>query len=131
MEYKISELVDYSLAQNKAKVIKSVNESNFNSEDNIMIIRTFLYKAKRLLKLKENSAKGQNLDVLVSSHKPPIFWKEREIVKMQMKVWSYERILKLINQINKIELILKKSPQNSLYVLNDFILQNTSSKINN
>ena len=39
-------------------------------------------------------------------------------------------ILKLINQINKIELMLKKSPEISLYVLNNFILQNTS-KINN
>ena len=131
MEYKISELVDYCLAQNKTKVIKSVNENSFNTEDNIIIIRTFLYKAKRLLKLKEGSAKTQNLDALISSHKPPIFWKEREIVKTQMKIWSYERILKLINQINKIELILKRSPQISLYVLNDFILQNASSEINN
>ena len=131
MEYKISELVDYCLAQNKSKVIKSVNENIFSTEDNIIIIRTFLYKAKRLLKLKEGSAKTQNLDALISSHKPPIFWKEREIVKTQMKIWSYERILKLINQINKIELILKRSPQISLYVLNDFILQNASSEINN
>ena len=131
LEYKISELVDYCLAQNKSKVIKSVNENIFNTEDNIIIIRTFLYKAKRLLKLKEGSAKTQNLDALISSHKPPIFWKEREIVKTQMKIWSYERILKLINQINKIELILKRSPQISLYVLNDFILQNASSEINN
>ena len=37
----------------------------------------------------------------------------------------------IINQINKIELILKRSPQISLYVLNDFILQNASSEINN
>tara|TARA_Y100001936_G_scaffold223984_1_gene241222 strand:+ start:68 stop:1057 length:990 start_codon:yes stop_codon:yes gene_type:complete len=129
-EYKISELVDNCLAKNENKVLRSINDNNFNSEDNIIIIRTFLYKAKRLLKLKEDSTKEQNLDILISSHKPPIFWKEKGIVKMQMKIWSHQKILKLINQINKIELMLKKSPQISLYVLNNFILQNTS-KINN
>ena len=130
LENNISELVDSCLAKNKVKVVKSINDSNFNKEDTIIIIRTFLYKAKRLLKLKENALKEQNLDILISSHKPSIFWKEREIVKIQMKIWSYKRILKLIKQINKVEMILKKSPEISLYVLNNFILQNVS-QINN
>ena len=129
-ENNISELVDSCLAKNKVKVVKSINDSNFNKEDTIIIIRTFLYKAKRLLKLKEDALKEQNLDILISSYKPSIFWKEREIVKIQMKIWSYKRILKLIKQINKVELILKKSPEISLYVLNNFILQNVS-QINN
>ena len=129
-ENNISELVDSCLAKNKVKVVKSINDSNFNKEDTIIIIRTFLYKAKRLLKLKEDALKEQNLDILISSYKPSIFWKEREIVKIQMKIWSYKRILKLIKQINKVEMILKKSPEISLYVLNNFILQNVS-QINN
>ena len=129
-EYKISELVDNCLAKNKIKVLSYINDNNFNTEDTIIIIRTFLYKTKRLLKLKESTVKEQNIDNIILSYKPTIFWKEREIVKIQMKIWPYEKILKLINQINNVELTLKKSPELSLYILNNFILQ-SACKINN
>ena len=49
--YSISELIDNCLAKNKKKIIKILNENNFNNEDCILIIRTFLNKTKKILKL--------------------------------------------------------------------------------
>ena len=129
-EYKISELVDHCLARNKFKVLKFINESNFRNEDTILVIRIFLTKAKRLLKLNKNFIKNSNLETVIASHKPPIFWKEKEIIKSQMKIWTLQRTQKLIDQINQIELSLKKTPQISIFILNNFILKNLS-KINN
>ncbi len=129
-EYKISELVDHCLARNKFKVLKFINESNFRNEDTILVIRIFLAKAKRLLKLNKNFIKNSNLETVIASHKPPIFWKEKEIIKSQMKIWTLQRTQKLIDQINQIELSLKKTPQISIFILNNFILRNLS-KINN
>ena len=56
--------------------------------------------------------------------------KEKEIVKTQMKIWSYDKIQDLINQINKIEILLKKTPELSIYILNNFIFKNVK-KFNN
>ena len=125
--YSISELVDNCLAKNKQKTIYILSENNFSLEDAIIIIRTFLIKSKRLLKLCQNFETDKNFDKAILNFKPPIFWKEKEIVKQQMKNWSLKKTYKLINEINDIELNLKKNSLNSLEILFDFILTTTRS----
>ena len=49
--YELSELIDNSLAKNRNKIINILNENNYNAEDCIVILRTFLSKAKRIHKL--------------------------------------------------------------------------------
>ena len=49
--YSISELVDNTLAKNKKTTIEILNENNFGQEDCVTILRTFLYKLKRLFKI--------------------------------------------------------------------------------
>ena len=127
--YDISELVETCLVKNQKKLSKIINENNFSNEDTIMIIRTFLLKAKRLLNLSKNVKLNPNLEAVVSSYKPLIFWKEKEIVKQQLKIWSEENLRKLINEINNTELLIKKNINISLNILLNFIF--TSSKIAN
>ena len=88
-----------------------------------------MLKSKRLLKLTQNFQTDQNLDKTILNFKPPIFWKDKELVKQQLKNWSLERTYKLIDEINKIELNIKKNSINSLNILFDFILN--TSKTNN
>ena len=52
----------------------------------MIIIRSFLSKAKRLLKLVEDFEKTQNIDVTLSNAKPPVFWKDKDITKKQIKI---------------------------------------------
>ena len=125
--HSITNLVDNCLAKNK-KTSYILNENNYTNEDSIIIIRTFLVKAKRLLKLTAESKKNKNLDTVISSFKPPIFWKEKEIIKSQLKNWTTDTVEKLIYEINQVELLIKKNSQSSLNILSDFILRNT--KIN-
>ena len=75
--YSISELIDNCLAQNKKKIISILNENNFSNEECIMIIRSFLIKAKKLLVLSETFENNKNIDLTISSARPPIFWKEK------------------------------------------------------
>ena len=121
--YDISELVDISLLKNKNKISKILNENNFAIEDCIIILRTFLSKLKRLLKIHERIiSENLDIDTAVDTHKPPIFWKEKEIVKGQIKSIQYKEMLKLISRTNEIELIIKKNPYLSINVTTDFIL---------
>ena len=127
--YSINELVDNCLAKNKQKTIYILNENNFSFEDTIIIIRTFLIKSKRLLKLSENFKDNKNLDKTILNFKPPIFWKDKDLVKQQIKNWSLNKTYELIDEINKIELDIKKNSSNSINILLDFILN--TSKTNN
>ena len=127
--YSINELVDNCLGKNKNKTIYILNENNFSFEDAIIIIRTFLTKTKRLIKLKQNLKVSKSVDQTIMNFKPPIFWKDKEVVKRQIKIWTLDRAYKLIEEINKIELNIKKNSVNSLNILFDFILN--TSKTNN
>ena len=124
--YDVSELVDGCLAKNKKKTINILNENNYSLEDCIIIIRTFLIKSKRLLKLSKNSTKTKNIDEVISSFKPPIFWKDKDIIKQQMKSWSHENIENLIYKISQVELLIKKNSNNSINILSDFIIEQAS-----
>ena len=127
--YSINELVDNCLAKNKDKILYIINENNFSFEDTIIIIRTFLIKAKRLIKLNQNMRINKSIDQAILNFKPPIFWKDKELVKKQIKIWTLDKTYKLIDEINKIELNIKKNSINSLKILFDFIL--ATSRTNN
>ena len=120
--YDISELVDNCLSKNKNRLIKILNENNFSSEDCILILRIFLSKLKRLTKLHLELSNKKNIDAVISSYKPPIFWKEKEIVKQQVKALNYKEIKDLIIRANEIELLMKKNPQFSINITTDFII---------
>ena len=120
--YSISELADNCLSKNLNKVNKILNENIFSSEDCILIIRTLLIKTKRLLEIKKNQIKNKNIDELVSNHKPPIFWKDKEIVKNQIVKWKLKDTEKFVKEINDTELIVKKNYSNSVNVVSDFII---------
>ena len=118
----IGELVDNCLAKNIKRTNYLISENNFGSEDSIIIIRIFLSKTKRLLNLIDNFSVQKNLDKTIASAKPPIFWKDKDIVKKQIKSWTLKQVEKLILEINEIEFLIKTKNQNSMYILSDFIL---------
>ncbi len=129
--HSISELIDNCLAKNKKKIVNILNENNFNNEDCILITRTFLNKAKKILKLSSEFQNNKNIDLTISSAKPPIFWKDKEITKQQIYKWTPENIKQLIYKLSEIELLIKKNINNSINLITDFILNQASSNTNN
>ncbi len=121
--YNISELTDQCLARNKKKTLNILNENNPSPEDNILILKNFLYKLKRLKKLKLELENKKNTDAVISSYKPPIFWKDKDMIKQQLKIWSLPQIKSLINKTNNMELLIKKNSQASNQIVNNFILE--------
>ena len=125
--YSVSELIDSCLAKNKRKTINILNENNYSLEDCILIIRTFLMKSKKLLKLSDAAKNIKNIDEVISSFKPPIFWKDKEITKQQIRSWSYNSIEDLIYQINETELLIKKNSTSSVNILSNFIIEQVTT----
>ena len=129
--HSISELVDNCLVKNKRKIISILNENNFSNEDCIMIVRSFLIKSKKLLALSKAFETNKNIDLTISSAKPPIFWKEKEITKQQILKWNSKNIKQLIYSLSEVELQIKKNINNSINLVTDFILLQSSSTTNN
>ena len=129
--HEISELVDNCLAKNQRKIINIMSENNFNNEDCIVIVRTFLNKLKRLSNLIINYSNNKNLDKTIANAKPPIFWKDKQLVKAQINKWTYQQIKKLIFEINEIELQIKQNKLNPINIISNFILDKSFLKINN
>ena len=86
-----------------------------------------LNKTKRLLKLKEVTKNNENIEQVITNFKPPIFWKDKEIVKNQISKWSQADIEKLIYKINDIELLIKMNSLNSLNITSDFLINTAAS----
>ena len=129
--HSISSLIDYCLMKNKKKIINILNENNFNYDDCIQITRTFIAKSKRILILANNYKKNNNINLTISSAKPPIFWKDKEIIKQQILNWSPKNIKKLIYELGELELLIKRNINNSINFIIDFLLYQSSKKTNN
>ncbi len=120
--YNISELADNCLSKNVKKINKIFNENIYSVEDCMLIIRTLLLKAKRLLEIKKINTSNKNVEDIILNFKPPIFWKDKEVVKNQVSKWNLKDAEKLIIDIHNIELEIKKNYYSSLNILSDFIL---------
>tara|TARA_Y100000816_G_scaffold69775_1_gene46686 strand:- start:201 stop:1196 length:996 start_codon:yes stop_codon:yes gene_type:complete len=128
--YNVSELLDNCLSKNSKKTINILNENNFSFEDCILIIRSFSNKLKRLHKIQKEYQKNKNLDSIISSFKPPIFWKDKDIIKKQVSKNNLEKIENMIYKINDIELLIKKNSESAINIVSDFIINN-SQQANN
>ena len=124
--YQVSELVDNCLAKNKIKLTKILNENNLSNDEVIKIIRVFLSKTKRLYEIKKNT-NDVNIDSAINSFKPPIFWKDKDLVKKQINNWTLKSIKLLLIETNRTEYLIKKNFSNSLKILLDFIYKQTNS----
>ena len=120
--YSVGELADDFLLKNKRGIAKILNENNYCSEDCMLILRKILNKSKRLLGIIEQNKISNNIDTVISEARPPIFWKEKENVKLQAKSWKIEELKKKIYEIGNIEILAKSDANNSLNIVSDFVI---------
>ena len=128
--FSINELVNNCLARNSKRTVKIINENIFSFEDSIIIVRLLLNSSNRLINLIKKKEDIKNIDQIISNHRPPIFWKDKDIIKKQMLNWTDKSIQNLIYKINQIELVIKKNSNNALKIVFDFLIEQSSSSNN-
>ena len=128
--YGAAELVDASLTKNISKTKEILNENNYSQEDTFLILRVFLQKTKKILNLLENLDKEKDVEKVISLHRPPIFWKDKPIIKKQLQLWNQKRIRELIIKLNKIEVEIKKNNSISLILMKNFVYEILNKDIN-
>ena len=70
----------------------------------------------------DNIQNTKDIDKSISLYKPPIFWKEKEIVKKQINKWNRQDEINLIKEIYEIEILVKRNSTSSLNIVYDFIV---------
>ena len=120
--YNVSELLDSCLSKNSKKTINILNENNFNLEDCILIIRSFSIKLKRLHKIHKEHQKNKNLDSIISSYKPTVFWKDKDVIKKQINKSGLKNVEDMLFKANEIELLIKKNSGSAVNIMSDFII---------
>ena len=123
-------MVDNCLIKNKKKTLNILNENIPSADDNILILKTFLYKLKRLRKLRLNLKEQKNIEKTINSFKPPIFWKDKEMIKKQINIWKLSEIEECIIDLNNTEILIKKNPQISNQIINNMILDSLDKGTN-
>jgi DNA polymerase-3 subunit delta len=116
------ELIDFFLLKDKNKLKKILNETNLSSDNTINIVRILLLRIKKLIKIKEIiKSNNQDIEKSLNSYKPPIFWKEKEIIKKQIDINSLDNLNEFTKIIFDLEKIIKKYPDNALKFMLNFL----------
>ena len=129
--YSAFELVDASLSKNLKRAQEILNENNYSQEDSFLVLRVFLMKTKKILDLLESMNKKKDIDKVILEHKPPIFWKERPVIKKQLQLWTLKAANELIYNLNEVELKIKKNSVLSLILMKNFIYEVVNTKTSN
>ena len=86
------------------------------------MLRILSNKIQRLLKIKEQASKPYNIDALLNTFKPPIFWKEKPLVRKQLTIWKLKDLKEIVSDINNTEILCKKNPKISNSIFFNFFL---------
>jgi len=110
-EHKSDNLVNECLCGNINQYKKILSELYTGTLNQVFLLRILSIKIQRLLTIKEQQNKNNHLENLLNTTRPPIFWKEKPIVKKQLSIWSLNELKKIIYEINTTETLCKTKPQ--------------------
>ncbi len=119
-DYKSDILINECLCGNIKEYKKIISELYLNTVNQVLLFRIMSNKIQRLLKMKEENSESNNIDSIINSTKPAIFWKEKPLVKKQLTIWSLADLKNIIININNTELMCKKNPQISKSIIFNF-----------
>ena len=124
--HSVNELINSCLSKNQKKLFNILNDNIFSNEDCIVIIRSLLKKTKDLLNLVTQFQLNRNIDTTIDNAKPPIFWKEKNVIRNQINIWSINKLKELIIEINDIEYQIKKNSFHSINLTTNFLLEKSA-----
>ena len=119
-DYKSDIFINECLCGNILQYKKILSELYINTVNQIFLLRILSNKIQRLLNMKELETNYNSLDSLLNASKPPIFWKEKSMVKKQLTIWSLNDLKTAIHEINDTEVLCKKNPQISKIIFFNF-----------
>ena len=129
-DYKSDTLVNECLCGDTVQYKKIISELYINTVNQISLLRILGNRVQRLHKIQKQKNNSNSIDQLINASKPPIFWKEKPLVKKQLSIWNLNDLKKILSEINNTELLCKKNPQISKVIFFNLFLK-ICTKANN
>ena len=102
-------LKDEALNGNKINTNRLLADTVFEVENNIYYLNSINQRINRLNEIENMKQQGSNVESLVSSLKPPIFWKDKPILIEQSKKWNKNKIQTALKKTYNIEVKIKSN----------------------
>lgn len=103
-------LRDEAINGNRINTNKLLGDTIFNTENSVFylnLINQRMSKLSEISNLKEINK--NNIENLISSLKPPVFWKDKPILIQQLKKWNKIKITKMLKKTYEIETKIKSN----------------------
>ena len=84
-------------------------------------------RLKRLVELKKLQKNLGNANDAVENFRPNIFWKDKDMVKKQVEIWTFDNICVLLDDVNQMEINYKQNSNLSNNLIFDLILNTSNS----
>lgn len=99
-------LRDMAIKGDKTNTNKLLNNSIIDADKSTYYLAFVNQRFGKLLSICELQ-KDKNIEQILNSIKPPIFWKEKPIILEQLKKWNIKRIKKVQSDIYNLEIKIK------------------------
>ena len=115
-----NKLKDEALKGNKIKTNKLLADTVFEPESNIYYLNSINQRINKLYEIEKLKQNNSNTETLVSSLKPPIFWKDKPVLIEQTNKWNENKIKKALEKTYTVELQIKTGSG----IKNDLLIKN-------
>ena len=115
-----NKLKDEALKGNKIKTNKLLADTVFEPESNIYYLNSINQRINKLYEIEKLKQNNSNTETLVSSLKPPIFWKDKPVLIEQTNKWNENKIKKALEKTYTVELQIKPGSA----IKNDLLIKN-------
>ena len=115
---------DYCLNGEKEKLNFSLGSVTFQNENAYLYLAMLANRIEKLLYLNYELENGGNVEKVVDTVRPPIFWKDRPIFHKQLKKWDIKKLKKAKKILFKTELQIKKDSNLNNNILLKYLVVN-------
>ena len=108
------------------KILSSFYHFSINFNE---VLGPLKYKINKLIDIYEYNENETKIAVLVDTYKPPIFWKEKGIIRTQLSKWNKNELDTLLDKINEIEILCKLNYEIAETIFNKFLLDIVTKRV--
>ena len=93
----------------------------FEKDNNVYYLNSINQRINRLYEIENLKTKERsNLEVIISSLKPPVFWKDKSVLALQSKKWNKHKLKKALAKTYETEIYIKSSS----HIRKDLLIKN-------
>ncbi len=116
-----NKLKDEALSGNKPKINRLLADTIFENDNNVYYLNSINQRINKLDEIENlKTNKSSSPELIISSLKPPVFWKDKPILALQSKKWNKSKIKRALEKTYQAEINIKSNS----FVRKDILIKN-------